>query len=105
MGLLGHILSVKSGVPYEQLVKHRTLGVLGMNDTKISLSENDIKRFPVGHVNGSEIETPIIPDVIAAAGRFHSTANDLLKYLSANMGLLHTELGESISLQHLIWPA
>ena len=29
-------------------------------------------------------------------------ANDLLKYLSANMGLLHTKLDESIVLQHLI---
>jgi D-alanyl-D-alanine-carboxypeptidase/D-alanyl-D-alanine-endopeptidase len=102
MGLLGHILSVKAGIPYEQLVKDRILDVLGMNDTKINLSENDIKRFPVGHVNGSEIETPKIPDVIAGAGAFRSTANDLLKYLSANMGLLHTKLDESISLQHLI---
>ena len=56
----------------------------------------------MGHVNGSEVEAPRIPDVIAGAGAFRSTANDLLKYLSANMGLLHTELGESISLQHLI---
>src|SRR5919112_1111242 len=102
MGLLGHILSVKAGITYEQLVKERILDVLGMNDTKINLSENDIKRFPVGHVNGSEIETPKIPDVIAGAGAFRSTANDLLKYLSANMGLLHTKLDESISLQHLI---
>jgi serine-type D-Ala-D-Ala carboxypeptidase/endopeptidase len=83
MGLLGHILSVKAGVPYEHLVKDRILDVLGMNDTKINLSENDIKRFTVGHVDGSEIETPKIPDVIAGAGPFRSTANDLLKYLSA----------------------
>jgi serine-type D-Ala-D-Ala carboxypeptidase/endopeptidase len=35
-GLLGHILSLKSGgIPYEQLVKDRILNVLGMNDTKI----------------------------------------------------------------------
>ena len=59
-------------------------------------------RFPTGHANGSEVETPRIPDVIAGDGAFRSTANDLLKYLSANMGLLHTELDESISLQHLI---
>lgn len=103
MGLLGHILSVKAGVPYEQLVKDRILDVLGMNDTKITLSQNDIKyRFPVGHLNGSEIETPKVPDVIAGAGAFRSTANDLLKYLSANLGLLHTKLNESIALQHLI---
>ena len=103
LGLLGHILSVKEGVPYEQLVKHRILDVLGMNDTKITLSQNDIKnRFPVGQQNGSEIHTPKVPDVIAGSGAFRSTANDLLIYLSANMGLLHTKLDESIALQHLI---
>jgi serine-type D-Ala-D-Ala carboxypeptidase/endopeptidase len=103
MGLLGHILSLKEGVPYEQLVKNRILDVLGMNDTKITLSQNDIKyRFPVGHQNGSEIQTPKIPSVIAGAGGLRSTANDLLKYLSANLGLLHTKLDDSIALQHLI---
>jgi D-alanyl-D-alanine-carboxypeptidase/D-alanyl-D-alanine-endopeptidase len=55
LGLLGYILSLKEGgMPYEQLVKDRILDVLGMNDTKITLSENDIaNRFPVGHLNGS----------------------------------------------------
>jgi serine-type D-Ala-D-Ala carboxypeptidase/endopeptidase len=94
---------LKERVPYEQIVKNRILDVLGMNDTKITLSQNDIKyRFPVGHQNGTEIETPKIPDVIAGAGAFRSTTNDLLKYLSANTGLLHTKLDESIALQHLI---
>src|SRR5215212_6355260 len=74
-----------------------------MNDTKITLSENDIKyRFPVGHLNGSEVKTPKIPDVLAGAGSLHSTANDMLKYLSANLGLLHTTLDNSIQLQQLI---
>ncbi len=104
LGLLGHILSLKEGgMPYEQLVKDRILDVLGMNDTKITLSENDIEnRFPVGHLNGSEIETPEVPDVIAGAGAFRSTANDLLKYLSASLGLIHTTLDEPMQLQHLI---
>jgi serine-type D-Ala-D-Ala carboxypeptidase/endopeptidase len=104
LGLLGNILSLKEGgIPYEQLVKDRILDVLGMNDTKITLSENDIEnRFPVGHLNGSEIETPEVPDVIAGAGAFRSTVNDLLKYLSANLGLIHTTLDEPMQLQHLI---
>ncbi len=50
-----------------------------MNDTKIILSKNDIKyRFPVGHLNDSEIQTPHIPSVLAGAGTFRSTANDML---------------------------
>jgi serine-type D-Ala-D-Ala carboxypeptidase/endopeptidase len=74
-----------------------------MNDTKITLSLNDIKnRFPVGHQNGKEIKTPIIPVVIEGAGAFRSTASDLLKYVSANLGFLHTKLDNAIQLQHLL---
>ena len=36
------------------------------------------------------------------AGAFRSTASDLLKYVSANLGLLHTKLDSAIQLQHLI---
>jgi CubicO group peptidase (beta-lactamase class C family) len=103
LGILGYILSLKAGVPYEQLVKDRILNVLGMNDTKITLSQDDIKnRFPVGHHAGKEINTPIIPVVIEGAGAFRSTASDLLKYVSANLGLIHTKLDAAIQLQHLI---
>jgi len=104
LGLLGHILTLhERGMPYEQVIKNRILDVLGMNDTKITLSENDIRdRFPVGHQNGTEVETPQIPDVIAGAGALRSTGNDMLKYLSANLGLLHSTLDDSIQLQHLI---
>ena len=103
IGLLGHILSLKAGVPYEQLVKDRILNVLGMNDTKITLSQNEIKnRFAVGHMGGKEISAPTIPTIMAGAGAFRSTASDLLKYVSANLGFLHTKLDDAIQLQHLI---
>jgi serine-type D-Ala-D-Ala carboxypeptidase/endopeptidase len=39
--LLGHILTLKEeGIPYEQLVKNKILGVLYINATKITLSQN-----------------------------------------------------------------
>ena len=103
IGLLGHILSLKAGIPYQQLVKDRILDVLGMNDTKIALSQNEIKnRFPVGHMSGKEIITPTVPTILADAGAFRSTATDMLKYVSANLGLIHTKLDDAIQLTHLI---
>lgn len=103
IGLLGHILSLKAGIPYNQLVRDRILNVLGMNDTKITLSQNQINnRFPVGHRGGKEITTPTIPMIFADAGAYRSTAADMLKYLSANLGFLHTKLDNAIQLQHLI---
>jgi serine-type D-Ala-D-Ala carboxypeptidase/endopeptidase len=102
-GLLGHILSKVAGISYEQLVKDRILDVLGMYDTKIALSQNEINdRFPVGHKGGKEIVIPPIPTVLAGAGAFRSTAADLLKYVSANLGLIHTQLDDAMQLQHLI---
>lgn len=101
--MLADILSLKADVPYEQLIKDTMLDILGMDDTKITLSQNDIKnRLPMGHDNGLEISTLEIPEIIAGAGAFHSTANDLLKYLSTNLGFLHTKLDEAIQSQQLI---
>jgi serine-type D-Ala-D-Ala carboxypeptidase/endopeptidase len=111
MGLLGQILVLRSGggggddssISYEQLVKDRILNVLGMNDTRIALSQDEINnRFPVGHRGGKEITTPTIPTILADAGAFRSTAPDMLKYISANLGLIHTKLDDAIQLQHLI---
>jgi CubicO group peptidase (beta-lactamase class C family) len=77
--------------------------LLGTNDTKITLSQGDIKnRFPVGHRGGKEISTPTIPTIMGDAGAYRSTAADMLKYVSANLGFLHTKLDDAIQLQHLI---
>jgi CubicO group peptidase (beta-lactamase class C family) len=42
MGLLGHILSIRTGVPYDQLVKDRILTVLGMDSTGIAMNSTSI---------------------------------------------------------------
>jgi CubicO group peptidase (beta-lactamase class C family) len=104
IGVLGHILSLKSGgIPFEQLVKERILDVLGMNDTKIALSQDEINnRFPVGHLDGKEIITPRVPTILADSGAFRSTGPDMLKYISANLGLIHTKLDDAMQLGHLI---
>ena len=49
-----------------------------------------------------EIITPTIPTILADSGAFRSTAPDMLKYISANLGLLHTKLDDAIHLEHLI---
>jgi CubicO group peptidase (beta-lactamase class C family) len=40
--VLGHILSLKAGIPYEQLVRDRILNVLGMNSTGIAMNSTQI---------------------------------------------------------------
>jgi serine-type D-Ala-D-Ala carboxypeptidase/endopeptidase len=109
MGLLGHILSIRAGVPYAQLVKDRILSVLGMdstgiamNSTAITLSDAIKSRLAKGHIDGKEVNLEFIPQAIQAAGALHSTANDLLKYLAANIGLIHTSINDIIQETHLI---
>ena len=95
MGILGHALSVKAGVPLDQLVQDRILNVLGinrpgiaMNATSISIPEDIKSRFAKGHMAGNESDLVFLPQEVQAAGAMYSTVNDLLKYLSANMGLI-----------------
>jgi len=109
MGLLGHILSIRAGVPYAQLVKDRIFSVLGMdstgiamNSTAITLSDALKSRLAKGHIGGKEINLEFIPEEIQGAGALYSTANDLLKYLAANIGLIHTNINDIIQATHQI---
>ena len=109
MGILGHILSLRAGVSFDQLVKDRILNVLAMdstgmriNSSGISVPEDIKSRYAKGHIAGKEVNLEFIPETIQSAGAMYSTANDLLKYLSANIGLIQTKLKDSIQETHLI---
>jgi serine-type D-Ala-D-Ala carboxypeptidase/endopeptidase len=109
MGILGHALSLKAGIPLDQLIKDRMLNVLGMNSTGIAMNATsisipeDIKpRFAKGHMAGNESDLVFLPQEVQAAGAMYSTVNDLLKYLSANMGLIDTKLNDAMQESHLI---
>ncbi len=101
MDLLGHILSLRASVSFDKLVKDRILDVLAMNSTGTGINTtgisvpDDIKsRFAKGHINGKEVNVEVIPEAIQSAGAMYSTANDMLKYLSDNMALIHTGLND-----------
>ncbi len=109
MALLGQALSLKAGMPYEQLVTDRILDVLGMNSTRITLSDNPtlLSRLALGHLNnGTEIPVTnvsyVFPTPEAPAGSLRSSASDMVKYLSANMGLIKTSLEEAMQDSHSI---
>jgi serine-type D-Ala-D-Ala carboxypeptidase/endopeptidase len=102
LGLLGHILSLKAGIPYEQLVTDKILNMLGMHDTRITLSDTFKARLASGHKGGQEIKTPELPEVLAGAGAFRSSTTDLLKYASANLGLIDSKLDGAMQESHLI---
>ena len=102
-GLLGHILTLKSNMSsYDELLKHNILAVLGMNDTSVGPpSDSQKSHLAIGHFNGQELPSWNLT-VFAPGGAIHSTISDMLKFLSANMGLIKTKLDSAMQESHLI---
>lgn len=87
-GLLGHVLSLKAGVSYEDLVLQRICAPLGMSSTRLRLPPALRARLARGHNRrGEPVPAWRIPEALAGAGGFHSTVNDLLKFVAANLDL------------------
>ena len=101
--LLGHIMTLKSNMSsFDKLVERNIINVLGMNDTGFALSDALKSRLAVGHFNGQELPTMNWSKPIDPSGALHSTASDMLKFLSANMGLIKTKLDNAMQESHLI---
>lgn len=96
-GLLGFVLSLKAGVPYEQLIESRVLEPLGMRDSTITLSEDQRKRLAPGHAKGAPVSNWDL-DVLAGAGAVRSSAADMMKLLQALMRPPDTRIGKAIRL-------
>jgi CubicO group peptidase (beta-lactamase class C family) len=103
IGLLGHILTLKSNMSsFDELLANNILNVLGMNDTSFSPSDLQKARLTIGHFNGQELPTLNVSKPIEPGGGLYSTMSDMLKFLSANMGLIKTMLDNAMQESHLI---
>ena len=103
IGLLGHILALKSNMSsFDKLLEHDILNVLGMNDTSFGLADSQKSRLAVGHFDGQELPILNFSSSIAPGGGLHSTVSDMLKFLSANIGLIKTTLDDAMQESHLI---
>src|ERR1041384_2652023 len=100
VGLLGHILALRSRMDYETLVRTRVLQPLKMNDTAIEFTPGMRARLATGH---NQTLKPVanwdIP-TLAGAGALRSTVNDMLKYVAANLGLTKTPLAAAMQKTH-----
>ena len=99
MGLLGHILATQNGTSYEEMMIKTIAQPLGMSDTRIVFTPKMKENPAMGHSGGVEVENWDLP-ALAGAGAIRSTAVDMLKYLSANMGLEKSKLLPAMQLAH-----
>ncbi len=91
-GLLGHVLSLRTALSYEELLRQRLLRPLGMKNTAIRLSPALQSRLAPGHAGGLETTANWQMDALAGAGALRSTASDLIRFLEAALGLKRTKL-------------
>jgi D-alanyl-D-alanine-carboxypeptidase/D-alanyl-D-alanine-endopeptidase len=85
-GLLGHALSRRAGIDYETLVRLRICGPLDMTDTWQTVPPESKSRVATGHNRALQPIGNWDFDVLAGAGAFWSTAENLLEFVAANLG-------------------
>jgi CubicO group peptidase (beta-lactamase class C family) len=97
VGLLGHVLARRANTDYETLVRTRILEPLGMKSTAITLSKAMKDRLAIGHDAGLQPVSNWDIPTLAGAGALRSTANDLLTFLAANIGIEKSPLASSMA--------
>lgn len=90
MSLLGHVLERVSKTNFESLVLDRICRPLHMDSTRVTFSAALKSRMAIGHDEKGKRAPDFNLQVMASAGALHSTANDLLKYLAAEIGLTNS---------------
>ncbi len=98
-GLLGHLLALRAGKSYEELVVERICRPLNMEDTRMTLSAGQLERVATPHDGGKPVsvwEDTTMP----GAGSFLSSPGDMAKYIrghwSGELGSLATAMGTAI---------
>lgn len=85
-------MALNKGESYESLVVKRIARPLMMDSTQITVTPELKPRLARGHWQDGTPAENFRFQVMASAGSIVSTANDLLKFLSANLGFADTEL-------------
>jgi len=96
-GLLGHVLARRAGTDYETLVRTRILEPLAMKSTAITLSKTMKDNLATGHDAGLQPVSNWDLPTLAGAGALRSTANDLLTFVGANLGIVKSPLAPSMA--------
>lgn len=100
MGLLGHLLELKSGTKYETLVKQKLLDPLGMQSTFVTIDSTNKNNIVQGYDENGNL-TPVWTDnVLTGAGTFLSNASDMIKFIKANLRETETKISKSLIQTH-----
>jgi len=97
-GLLGYALAQSEHTSWSALTDDRILKPLGMTMSGAALSDAMRAHLAPGHDSMGNGAKNWDFDVLAGAGAIRSTANDLLRYMKANMGIDRSPLAAAMKL-------
>ncbi|MCG8468508.1 MAG: serine hydrolase [Gemmatimonadetes bacterium] len=102
VGLLGHVLAARAGTDYETLLHDRILEPLEMEMSGIDLSDEMRDWLAQGHDYLGNVTANWDLPTLAGAGAIRSNADDMLKFLAANIGEPETELERAMRASHQV---
>jgi serine-type D-Ala-D-Ala carboxypeptidase/endopeptidase len=97
-GLLSYALARLENTTYSAVTNEEILKPLGMTMTGMVFTEAMRAHLAPGHVYTGEAAKNWDLDALAGAGAIRSTANDMLRYLKANMGVDASPLAAAMKL-------
>jgi CubicO group peptidase (beta-lactamase class C family) len=96
-GLLGAVLARRAGKSYETLLVERVCDPLRLAQTRITLTPDMQTHVAQGHNLGGELAPLLDMPGLQGAGAVRGTANDLVVFLEACMGVRQTPLNRSLA--------
>jgi CubicO group peptidase (beta-lactamase class C family) len=99
-GLLGHVLALRAGCSYEQLVHTRICRPLALEDTGVSVRADARERFAQGHSRRGRPVPHWDLSALAGAGALRSTVADQLRFLRLQLGEGDPALVRAAALTH-----
>jgi serine-type D-Ala-D-Ala carboxypeptidase/endopeptidase len=95
-GLLGYALAQSGHVSYATMVGEGIFKPLGMTMSGLAFTDTMRAHLASGHDDNGKPAKNWDIDALAGAGAIRSNANDMLRYLKANMGLDPSPLAEAM---------
>ena len=95
--ILGELLAHRAGSSYGDLLVDRICMPLGTSDTTLTVSPKAEGLLATGHDMALEPTARHHPQALTAGGALHSTVNDLLTFLAANLGYMQPASERSVA--------
>jgi CubicO group peptidase (beta-lactamase class C family) len=102
VGLLGHALSRRLGMSYEEAIRERILSPLGMETTGIGLTPAMQEAMADGHDPGGDAVALWDIQTLEGAGGIRSNVDDMVRFVAANVGEPTTDLERAMRDAHSV---